>query len=507
MATSRAAGAGGATAAAPTAAPNDLRALDARHHFHPFTDHRALEAKGGPRVIVRAEGVHLWDADGRRYIDAMAGLWCVNVGYGRRELAEAAARQMAELPYYNTFFHTTHPPAAELGRVLAEVAPPGFSRVFFTSSGSEANDTVIRMVRRYFDVIGKPERQVILARDNAYHGSTMGAASLGGMKTMHRQGGLPIPGIEHVMEPYWYKLGGDRSPEEFGLAAARAVEERILALGPERVAAFIAEPIQGAGGVIVPPDTYWPEVARICREHGVLLVADEVICGFGRTGPWFGSEHYGLDPDLMPIAKGLSSGYLPIGGVMAHDRIAGPLLERGGEFFHGFTSSGHPVACAVALENLRILRAEGIVERCREHTAPYFQARVRELAGHPLVGEVRGAGMLAAIQLAEDPAARKRFEPEGEVGALCRERSFANGLVMRSVAESMVLSPPLVISRAEIDEVVEKARLALDETMEAIARPKVRPNARPGRPDGPAAAAVAAAATVADAGAPGGARG
>ena len=457
---------------APTAAPNDLRALDTRHHFHPFTDHGALGARGGPRVITRAEGVHLWDADGRRLIDAMAGLWCVNIGYGRRELAAAAARQMAELPYYNTFFHTTHPPAAELGRVLAEVAPPGFNHVFFTNSGSEANDTVIRMVRRYFDVIGKPERHVILSRDNAYHGSTMGAASLGGMKeTMHRQGGLPIPGIEHVMEPYWYKLGGGRSRDEFGLEAARAVEERILALGPERVAAFIAEPIQGAGGVIVPPDTYWPEVARICREHGVLLVADEVICGFGRTGPWFGSEYYGLDPDLMPIAKGLSSGYMPIGGVMVHDRIAEPLLGRGGEFFHGFTWSGHPVACAVALENIRILRAEGIVEHCREHTVPYFQAGVRELAGHPLVGEVRGAGMLAALQLAEDPATRKRFEPEGEVGAACRERCLANGLVMRSVAESMVLSPPLVISRTEIDEVVEKARLALDETMDAIARP------------------------------------
>ena len=457
--------------AAATPAANDLRAVDSRHHFHPFTDHPALDAKGGARVIVRAEGIHLWDSDGRRLIDAMAGLWCVNIGYGRRELADAAARQMAELPYYNTFFHTTHPPAAELGRVLAEVTPAGFNHVFFTNSGSEANDTVIRMVRRYFDVIGEPERNVILSRDNAYHGSTMGSASLGGMKTMHRQGGLPIPGIEHVMEPYWYKLGGDRTPEEFGLVAARALEDRILALGPERVAAFIAEPIQGAGGVIVPPDTYWPEVSRICREHGVLLVADEVICGFGRTGPWFGTEHYGLDPDLMPIAKGLSSGYIPIGGVMVHNRIAEALLGEGGEFFHGFTYSGHPVACAVAIENIRILREERIVERCREHTVPYFQARIRELADHPLVGEVRGVGMLAAIQLAEDPATRKRFEPEGDVGALCRDRCFANGLVMRSVAESMVLSPPLVITREEIDEVVEKARRALDETMDAIARP------------------------------------
>lgn len=454
--------------------PGDLRATDARHHFHPFTDHRVLDAKGGPRVITRAEGVHLWDSEGRRLIDAMAGLWCVNIGYGRRELAEAAARQMADLPYYNTFFHTTHPPAAELGRVLAEITPPGFSHVFFTNSGSEANDTVIRMVRRYFDVTGEPGRHVILSRDNAYHGSTMGAASLGGMKTMHRQGGLPIPGIEHVMEPYWYKLGGDMTPDEFGLVAARAVEERIREMGPERVAAFIAEPIQGGGGVIVPPDTYWPEVSRICREHGVLLIADEVICGFGRTGPWFGTEHYGLDPDLMPIAKGLSSGYMPIGGVMVHDRVADPLMGDGGEFFHGFTYSGHPVACAVALENIRILREERIIERCAEHTVPYFQSRVRELAAHPLVGEVRGAGMLAAVQLAEDPATRKRFEPEGDVGAICRDRSIANGLVMRAVAESMVLSPPLVISRDEIDEVIEKAGRALDETLGALARGGVR---------------------------------
>ena len=454
--------------AAAAAAPNDLRTVDARHHFHPFTNHATLHAKGGPRVITSAEGVHLRDSDGHRFIDAMAGLWCVNIGYGRRELAEAASRQMAELPYYNTFFQTTHPPAAELGRVLAEVTPPGFEHVFFTNSGSEANDTVIRMVRRYFDVLEQPDRNIILSRDNAYHGSTMGAASLGGMKTMHRQGGLPIPGIEHVMEPYWYKLGGEESPEEFGLTAARALEARILELGAERVAAFIAEPVQGAGGVIVPPDTYWPEVSRICREHGVLLVADEVICGFGRTGPWFGSERYGLDPDLMPIAKGLSSGYVPIGGVMVHDRIAEVLVGEGGEFFHGFTYSGHPVACAVALENLRILREERIIERCAEHTVPYFQARIRELGDHPLVGEVRGVGMLAALQLAEDPATRKRFEPEGDVGTVCRDRCMDNGLVMRSVAESMVLSPPLVITRDEIDEVVERSRKSLDETLEAI---------------------------------------
>ncbi len=441
----------------------EWQAIDSRHHLHPFTDYKATHAKGS-RIITRGEGVYIWDSNGNRILDGMAGLWCVNVGYGRKELLDAAHRQMAELPYYNTFFQTSHPPALELARLLAEVTPEGLNHVFFTNSGSESNDTVLRTVRRYWELEGKPSKTIVISRKNAYHGSTIAGASLGGMTPMHRQGGLPIPDIVHITQPYWYLEGGDASPDEFGLDAARALERKIAELGEDRVAAFIAEPIQGAGGVVVPPDTYWPEIKRICERHEILLVADEVICGFGRTGKWFGSDYYDLKPDLMSIAKGLSSGYLPIGGVMFSDQVAEALIEKGGEFQHGFTYSGHPVCCAVAAANVRILRDEGIVERVERDTGPYFQARLRELADHPLVGEVRGAGLIAGILLVKDKRTRQRFVRPGDVGLICRDYSLDNGLVMRATEDSMVLSPPLVISREEIDELVALARKSLDMT-------------------------------------------
>ncbi len=441
----------------------EWQAIDSRHHLHPFTDYKATHAKGS-RIITRGEGVYIWDSNGNRILDGMAGLWCVNIGYGRKELLDAAHRQMAELPYYNTFFQTSHPPALELARLLAEVTPEGLNHVFFTNSGSESNDTVLRTVRRYWELEGKPSKTIVISRKNAYHGSTIAGASLGGMTPMHRQGGLPIPDIVHITQPYWYLEGGDASPDEFGLDAARALERKIAELGEDRVAAFIAEPIQGAGGVVVPPDTYWPEIKRICERHEILLVADEVICGFGRTGKWFGSDYYDLKPDLMSIAKGLSSGYLPIGGVMFSDQVAEALIEKGGEFQHGFTYSGHPVCCAVATANVRILRDEGIVERVENDTGPYFQARLRELGDHPLVGEVRGAGLIAGILLVKDKRTRQRFVRPGDVGLICRDYSLDNGLVMRATEDSMVLSPPLVISREEIDELVTLARKSLDMT-------------------------------------------
>jgi putrescine aminotransferase len=437
--------------------------LDRLHHLHPFTDSKTLHRKGS-RIITRADGVYLWDSDGRRILDGMAGLWCVNIGYGREELARAAHEQMRELPYYNNFFQTTHPPAVDLAELLAQVTPAHLNHVFFTNSGSEANDTVVRLVRRYWDIRGKGSRTVIISRENAYHGSTMAGASLGGMKSMHKQGGLPIPDIEHITQPYWYALGGDLTPEKFGLQAAAALEERIQTLGADRVAAFIGEPIQGAGGVIVPPQSYWPEIARICKKYDVLLIADEVICGFGRTGRWFGSEYFGIEPDLMTIAKGLSSGYLPIGGVMVGDAMADVLIERGGEFQHGFTYSGHPACCAVAAANIRILRDERIIERAEQDTAPYLQARIRELESHPLVGEVRGVGMFGALQLAQEKSSRRLFDPPGDVGAMCKDHCMDNDLIMRAVGDSMILSPPLIISKTEIDELMEKASQALDLT-------------------------------------------
>ncbi|HEY0940470.1 MAG TPA: aspartate aminotransferase family protein [Steroidobacter sp.] len=453
----------------PERSTAEWQALDAAHYIHPFTDHAALSKKG-TRVITRAEGVYLYEADGRRILDGMSGLWCVNLGYGRRELAEAAFNQMQQLPYYNSFFQVAHPPAIELARLLSEVTPPQFNHVFFTGSGSEANDTVVRTVRHYWNVLGQPQRTVIISRHNAYHGSTMAGASLGGMKPMHEQGGLPIPGIVHIRQPYWFGEGGELSPEEFGLVAARALEEKILQIGPEKVAAFIGEPIQGAGGVIIPPATYWPEIQRIVDEYGILLVADEVICGFGRTGRWFGSEYFGIRPDLMPIAKGLSSGYLPIGGVMVGDRVAAVMTDKAGEFHHGFTYSGHPVACAVACAAVNILRDEGIVERVRDDVGPYLQRRWQELASHPLVGEARIIGLIGALELVKDKGKRQTFPDPGEVGLLCRDLCIANGLVMRAVRDTMIIAPPLVITHAQIDELVDKARLALDQTQQQLHR-------------------------------------
>jgi len=441
----------------PTA---ELQALDAAHHMHPFTHGHDLARKGA-RVITRARGVTLTDSDGNEMLDAMAGLWCVNIGYGRDELAEAAARQMRELPYYNTFFQTTHVPAIALSERLAALAPGDLNHVFFASSGSEANDTNIRLVRTYWAQKGQPGRDIIIARKNGYHGSSMGSASLGGMAPMHAQGGMPIPGIHHIGQPDWWSEGGDMSPEEFGLMRARELEEAIRELGPDRVAAFIGEPVQGAGGVIIPPETYWPEIQRICDEYGILLIADEVICGFGRTGQWFGSQTFAIRPHIMTIAKGLSSGYAPIGGSIVCDEVAE--VMAGCEFVHGYTYSGHPVTCAVALENLRILDEEGIVTRAGAETAPYLGEKWNTLAEHPLVGETRIVGMMGSLALTPDKARRAAFAAErGTAGFICREHCFASGLVMRHVGDRMVISPPLVIERAEIDTLVERAWKALD---------------------------------------------
>lgn len=445
----------------------EWQAMSRDHHLAPFSDFQQL-AQSGPRIITKADGVYLWDSEGNKILDGMAGLWCVAIGYGRDELAEAASRQMKQLPFYNLFFQTAHPPVLELAKTLAEIAPAGMNHVFFTGSGSEGNDTMLRMVRHYWAIKGQPQKKVIISRINGYHGSTVAGASLGGMKFMHEQGDLPIPGIEHIPQPYWFGEGGDMSPDEFGIWAADQLEKKILEVGEDNVAAFIAEPIQGAGGVIIPPDSYWPRIREILGKYDILFVADEVICGFGRTGEWFGSDFYGLQPDLMTIAKGLTSGYIPMGGLIVSDAVV-EVLNQGGDFNHGFTYSGHPVAAAVALENIRILREEKIIERVKAETAPYLQKRLRQLADHPLVGEVRGVGMLGAIELVKNKATRERYPSESGAGMICRGHCFANGLIMRAVGDTMIISPPLVISKAEIDELVDKARQCLDLTAEELA--------------------------------------
>ncbi|MGH8422797.1 MAG: aminotransferase, partial [Pseudomonas fluorescens] len=313
----------------------DYQAADAAHHIHAFVDQKALNDEG-PRVMVRGERLHLWDNDGRRYLDGMSGLWCTNLGYGRKDLAAAASRQLEQLPYYNMFFHTTHPQVIELSELLFSLLPGHYSHAIYTNSGSEANEVLIRTVRRYWQVLGKPEKKIMIGRWNGYHGSTLAATALGGMKFMHEMGGM-IPDIEHIDEPYFFAHEGSLTPAEFGLRAAQQLEAKILELGADRVAGFIAEPFQGAGGMIFPPESYWPEIQRICRKYDVLLCADEVIGGFGRTGEWFAHEHFGFEPDTLSIAKGLTSGYIPMGGLILSKKMAQVLVEQGGVFAHGLT--------------------------------------------------------------------------------------------------------------------------------------------------------------------------
>jgi putrescine aminotransferase len=443
----------------------ELQRLDAAHHMHPFTTNDDLEKKGA-RVITRAKGVTLTDSEGNEILDAMAGLWCVNIGYGRDELAEVSSRQMRELPYYNTFFQTTHVPAIALAERLAELTPYDLNHVFFANSGSEANDTNIRIVRTYWQEKGQPEKTVIISRKNAYHGSSVASSALGGMSGMHAQSGM-IPDIHHIDQPNWWAEGGDMSPEDFGLERAQQLEKAILELGEHKVAAFIGEPVQGAGGVIIPPSTYWPEIQRICDKYDILLIADEVICGFGRTGNWFGSQTMGIKPDIMTVAKGLSSGYAPISASIVNDKVAAVLGAC--EFNHGYTYSGHPVACAVALENLRILDEEGIVSHAAQELAPYLKEKFESLGDHPMVGEVKVVGMMGSLALTPDKTTRAKFAADvGTVGFMVRERCFANNLIMRHVGDRMVISPPLVITKAEIDTLSVRARKALDEGYENV---------------------------------------
>ena len=452
-----------------------LQQKDKDHHLHPFTDHLQLSEKG-TRVITRGDGVYIWDSEGHQILDAMSGLWCVNLGYGRKELAQAAYEQMEELPYYNNFFQCTHPPAIELSSVLGEVSPKGMDHVFFTSSGSEAIDTVVRMVRYYWSLLGKSDKKIILGRNNAYHGSTIAGASLGGMSGMHAQGDLPIPNIHHIQQPYWFAEGGDLDKDTFGKQVANDLERAIKEHGIENIAGFIAEPIQGAGGVIIPPETYWPEVQNIIDRYEILLIADEVITGFGRLGNWFASIVYEIKPDLISFAKGVTSGYLPLGGVLVNNRVANTIIDEGGEFAHGFTYSGHPAACAVALKNIEIIKEEKILDEVKSKTAPYLKEEWLKLADHPLVGEARIKGLMGAIELCANKETRERFSSEGRftsldeisAGSLCRDLSINNGLVMRAVGDTMIIAPPLIINQEQIDELIIKATKTLDDTLAAI---------------------------------------
>ncbi len=450
------------------------RALDAAHHIHPFTQSNLL-AREGVRIIVRGKGIYLWDSDGTRLIDGMSGLWCVQLGYGNEELAEAGADALRTLPYYNHFFKTTNPYTVELAAKLAELLPTGHTRVLFANSGSEATDTALKLIRYYWNMQGKPNKKLHLSRELSYHGVTMAAASLSGLTPMHTQFDLPLPGFEKVPAPYWYgaKLAGygDMGPEEFAEAIAAETEKKILAIGPENIASFSGEPVQGAGGLIIPPPNYWPLLADICRRYDILLHADEVITGFGRTGSWFGCQTFGFLPDIMTMAKGLSSGYQPISAISLGERMGEAFANADEELVHGYTYSGHPVASAVALKNLEILERENIPARVHNSIGPYFQRRLREtFQGHPIVGEIRSVGLLAAIELVADKISHEPFPKDRQVGTLCRDHCFAHGLVMRAIRDTMVLAPPLVITEAEVDELLAAAKICIDLTAKDLGR-------------------------------------
>lgn len=446
---------------------SELQHFDSLHHLHPFTNTRDLNAKG-VRVIDQGKGVYLTDTEGQKILDGMSGLWCVAVGHGRREIIDAVSKQLEQLTYYNTFFNTSHPPVIELSRVLATLTPLQFNHFFFTGSGSEANDTIFRLVRYYWQLLDKPNKQIFVGRVNGYHGSTIGAASLGKFGDMQSQGVPAIPGVIHGPQPFWWAEGGDMDPETFGRHVARQTLEMIDQVGAENIAAMIGEPIQGAGGVIVPPSTYWPELVAGLRERDILFISDEVICGFGRTGRWFGCEFMGTQPDFMTMAKGITSGYIPMGAVAVSDRIASVLLEKGGEFAHGFTYSGHPAACAAAIANLDIMVSEKLVESVHDDIGPYLKAKWRALLDHPIVGEASMEGLIGSFQFTPDKNARTTFAKEAKIGLTARDFAFNNGLIMRAVGDRMVIAPPLTLTHAEADDLIDKAHKVVDLTYEHV---------------------------------------
>ncbi|HEY4927321.1 MAG TPA: aspartate aminotransferase family protein [Roseiarcus sp.] len=446
-----------------TAHPNSIAARDIAYYFHPATNARRHEAIG-PMVIERGQGVHVYDDQGKEYIEGLAGLWSVAVGFGEERLVAAAAAQMRQLPYYHSFSHKSHPSAIALAERLVRMAPGKMSKAHFTSSGSEANDLAIKMIWYYNNALGRPQKKKIISRQRAYHGVSIASASLTGLPAFQRDFDLPLPMMHHVSCPSHWRFGAaGESEEAFASRLAKELDDKILAEGPDTVAAFFGEPLMGAGGVITPPRSYWEKVQAVCRRHDVLVVADEVITGFGRTGKMFGSQTYGIAPDMLVVSKALTSSYMPLSALVFSDAIYQTLADNSakiGVFAHGFTASGHPVAAAVAIENLNIIEERDLVGNCAA-LAPQFQARLREFAGHPFVGEARGIGLIGALELVADKASKAAFEKPGAVGARLAELCQEEGLIIRAIGDIIAFCPPLVINSAEVDEMFERFARAL----------------------------------------------
>ena len=435
-----------------------VQEVDRKTHMHPFTS-AAEHAERAPQVMVEGKGIRVRDSDGREYLDAMSGLWCVNVGYGRDEIVDAISAQARRLPYYHTFLSMANEPAARLADRLISLAPGHMSKVFFGSSGSDTNDTQVKIVWYYYNVRGMPEKKKIIARHHGYHGSTLAGASMSGMPHMHGAFDLPLDRFIHVDAPHYWRHAPEGLTElEYSDLLASNLEECIVRNGPETIGAFIAEPVQGAAGVIPPPEGYFEAIVPILRKYDILFIVDEVICGFGRLGEWWGSDLFGLEPDLMSAAKGLTSGYVPMSACLISDRVWETLREGSshyGPFAHGYTYSGHPVAAAAALANLDIIEGEGLVENAAKVGA-YLQKSLREsFADHPLVGEVRGVGLMAGIELVEDKESKEPFDPSVAVARRLHELLMEEGLICRPMFESLGFSPPLVLSVEDVDSIVE----------------------------------------------------
>ena len=446
--------------------PNSAAALDIASHLHPYTNARKHES-AGPMVVTEGKGIYIYDDQGREYIEGLAGLWYAALGFSEERLVQAATEQLRQLPCYHSFAHKAPMPTIELAAKLLEIAPVPMSKVFFANSGSEANDTVIKMIWYYNNALERPEKKKIISRIKGYHGVTVATASLTGLPFNHRDFDLPIAGILHATCPHYYRFGQDGETEEdFATRCAAELEQLILDQGPETIAAFIGEPVMGAGGVIVPPRTYWEKIQAVLKKYDVLLVADEVICGFGRTGNMFGCQTFDIKPDIMTMAKALSSGYQPISAVMISDPVYQTLADNSakiGTFGHGFTYSGHPVPAAVALETLKIYEERDIVAQVRR-VGPRLQDGLRRYADHPLVGEVRGVGLIAGVELVADRASKAPFDPAGKVGAYLTARAEAHGLIIRNLMDTIAFCPPLIITEEQIDMLLERFDKAIDET-------------------------------------------